>query len=114
MEVQDKPYDWCVANKTVDGKQLKVVWHVDNLNISHRNGYTVDALISNLSERYGKEAELTIHQGKVQKYLGIKLDYHKQSKVKIKMMDYLKKILEDLTNKYQRKAITPAAKHIFC
>ena len=25
------PYDPCVANKTVDGKQLTVVWHVDDL-----------------------------------------------------------------------------------
>lgn len=22
------PYDWCVANKTVDGKQCTIVWHV--------------------------------------------------------------------------------------
>ena len=29
------PYDPCVANKTVGGKQMKVFWHVDNLKVSH-------------------------------------------------------------------------------
>ena len=26
------PYDSCVANKVVDGKQMTVCWHIDNLN----------------------------------------------------------------------------------
>ena len=69
------PYNWCVTKNTVDGNQMTVVWHVDNLKISHGNGDTVDALINKLSERYGKEADLTIHQGKVHKYLGMKMDY---------------------------------------
>lgn len=29
------PYDWCVANKMIDGKQCTVVWHVNDLKISH-------------------------------------------------------------------------------
>jgi hypothetical protein len=28
------PYDWCVANKMIDGTQCTIVWHVDDL-ISH-------------------------------------------------------------------------------
>ena len=47
------------------------------------------------------------------KYLGMKLDYSEQGKVKIDMKDYLKKILDDLPDKYQGKSITPSAKHIF-
>ena len=45
------PYGWCVENKTVDGKKMTVILHVNNLNISHKNGYTVDSLINQLSER---------------------------------------------------------------
>ena len=66
-----------------------IEWHVDNLNISQKNGDSVDALIKKLSERYGKEADLTIHQGKVHEYLGMKLEYRKKGKVKIDMTDYL-------------------------
>ena len=29
------PYDPCVANKIVDGAQFTVVWHVDDLKVSH-------------------------------------------------------------------------------
>ena len=29
------PYDPCIANKTVDRKQLTVTWHVDDLKVSH-------------------------------------------------------------------------------
>ena len=29
------PYDPCVANKTVNGKQLTLLWHVDDLKVSH-------------------------------------------------------------------------------
>ena len=28
-------YDKCVANKTINGKQCTIIWHVDDLNISH-------------------------------------------------------------------------------
>ena len=29
------PYDPCIANKIVDGHQLTLQWHVDDLMISH-------------------------------------------------------------------------------
>ena len=58
---EKNPYDWCVENKTIDVKQMTVVWHADDLKISHENGDTVYALINKLSELYEKEADLTIH-----------------------------------------------------
>ena len=29
------PYDFCVANKWINGKQMTIIWHVDDLKISH-------------------------------------------------------------------------------
>ena len=29
------PYDWCIANKMIDGKECTIIWHVDDLKISH-------------------------------------------------------------------------------
>ena len=46
-------------------------------------------------------------------YLGMKLDYCEQGKVKIDIADYQKKILDDLPDKYQGRAITPTANHLF-
>ena len=31
------PYDWCVGNKSIQGSQCTVIWHVDNLKISSVN-----------------------------------------------------------------------------
>ena len=73
----------------------------------------MDVLIGKLSKRYGKEADLTINGGKVHEYLGTKLDYREQGKVKTNMTDYLKKILNDLPDKYQGRAIPPASNHLF-
>ena len=92
---------------------MTVVWHLDDLNISHKNGDTVDSLIRKISERYGKEADLTIQRGKVHGYLGMKLYYGKQGKVEIDMKDYLKRILDDLTDKYQGRDITTETNHLF-
>jgi hypothetical protein len=36
------PYDPCVTNKMVDGKQLTVAWHVDDLKASHVLSTVVD------------------------------------------------------------------------
>ena len=47
------------------------------------------------------------------KYLRMNLDYREQGKVKINMTDYLKKILDEITDKYQGKAITPAENNLF-
>ena len=40
------PYDTCVANKTVEDSQLTVLWHVDDLKVSHINKKVVDDTIA--------------------------------------------------------------------
>ena len=59
------PYDRCVANKMIGGKQCTVLWHVDDLKISHMKDEVIEDVISTLSDRYGKEAPLVVTGGKV-------------------------------------------------
>lgn len=40
------PYDWCIANKMIKGSQCTIVWHVDDLQISHKNSSVVDGMIA--------------------------------------------------------------------
>ena len=54
------PYDSCVANKIVDGKWLTIVWHVNDLKISHMAQEVVDLLIVQLNEEFGQEGPLNI------------------------------------------------------
>ena len=37
MGFEVNPYDPCVANEIVNGSQCTVVWHVDDLKVSHKD-----------------------------------------------------------------------------
>jgi len=86
------PYDHCVANKIINGKQCTIIWHVDNPKISPMDKNVVENVIKNLEKKFGKESPLVMAQGKVLEYLGMTLDYRTKGKVKISMYDYVKKI----------------------
>ena len=44
------PYDFCVANKMINGKWCTVMWHVDDLMISHVDSDVVGHLFDQLDE----------------------------------------------------------------
>ena len=46
------PYDWCVANKTVNGEQLTIVWNVEDIKISHIEANLVTDIISEVNKKY--------------------------------------------------------------
>jgi hypothetical protein len=107
------PYDACVANMTIDGYQCTVVWHVDDLKISHVSKEIVESLIKALNNRYGKLKPITVQVGKVHPYLGMTIDYSVQGKVMINMIDYIKKILDETDEIFPGTSSTPAANHLF-
>ena len=107
------PYDWCVANKQIKGKQCTLIWHVDDMKISHADRKVVDEIIRMLEEEFGKEAPLTIRRGKVHDYLGMTLDFSLDNKVQIQMEDYIKNLLSELPADMDGTATTPAAEHLF-
>jgi hypothetical protein len=39
------PYDFCGAKKTINGKQCTIIWHVDDLKISHVDLKAVTAIL---------------------------------------------------------------------
>jgi len=49
-------YDKCVANKTINGKQCTIIWHVDDLKISHVEQKVVNNIIKNLKTNLDKKA----------------------------------------------------------
>jgi hypothetical protein len=88
------PYNWCVANKNIDGSQCTIVWHVDDLKISHKKSSVVDSIIRSLKEEYGKVGELTVRRGNIHDYLGMKLDFSDAGSFVVDMEDYLDGMLE--------------------
>jgi hypothetical protein len=107
------PYDWCVANKMIDGTQCTVLWHVDDMKISNVSEQTNTDIIKLIDDEFGEEAPLTVTRGKVHDYLGMTLDYSEGGKVKIKMIDYVEKMLADMPDEMMGEAPTPAANHLF-
>ena len=56
------PYDTCVANKVIDGTQCTIVYHVDDLKISHVKQSVVQDVLKFLTDRYGKLQTVTGHR----------------------------------------------------
>ena len=48
------PYDPCVANKIINGKQFIIVWHVDDLKMSHKDSKEVTKIIQWIENKYGE------------------------------------------------------------
>ena len=106
-------YDSCVVNKMVNGKQLTVAWHVDDLKVSHVEESVLDEFIAMVEKEFGQDAPLSISHGPVQEYLGMTLDFSERDWVTIKMSDYVKTMLNDAPASMDGKAATPAAAHLF-
>ena len=65
-------YEWCCANKIIDGKQCTIVWNVDDLKISHVDPNVVTAVIADIQKEYDKNDTVTFTRGKVHNCLGMK------------------------------------------
>ena len=48
------PYDPCVANKIINGKQCTIAWYVDDTKISHPDSEVVSDIIDKIEECFGK------------------------------------------------------------
>jgi hypothetical protein len=107
------PYDSCVMNKMVNGKQSTVLWHVDDLKISHVEGSANESVLDGLNKCYGQETPLTVTRGDLHDYLGMTIDYSTKGKVVICIEDYVEEVLADLPEDMEGTATTPTADHLF-
>ncbi len=105
------PYDLYVANKVVNGKQMTVCWHVDNLKVSHCNPNQVTIFGEWLRKKYGMA--VATHQGKVHDYLSMIFDFSAKGKVMVTMVEYIKNIIRDFPEEITGIKTSPAADHLF-
>ena len=107
------PYDPCVVNKDINGKQCTVAWHVDDIKISHVDALVVDHVINLLDEEFGQESPLTVSRGTAHEYLGMHFDFAVKGEVTIDMIAYIKSVLAEMPEEMKGKAPSPAAAHLF-
>jgi hypothetical protein len=110
MGFELNPYDTCVANKMIDGKQCTIAWFVDDNKISHVDSKVVSHVIEKIEERFGK---MTVTRGKEHVFLGMDISFHDDGTVNIKMKDYIKEAITDFEDDISRTAATPARKNLF-
>ncbi len=86
-----------------------VLWHVDDLKISHKDASVTTKFIEWLSTKY---KGLTIHWGKTNDYLGMDLDYSIPGVLTVSMIKYTKAIIDEFPDTIMSSAATPAADHL--
>ena len=112
------PYDSCVANKMVDGSLLTILWHVDDLKISHANEDVVTDVIEWIRKRYetlpGDCGTMKVVTGKEHDFLGVHFDFRSNGKVIISMIPYILDLIDQFPDdhKYSKRS-TPASTSLF-
>jgi hypothetical protein len=86
------PYDPCVFNKEVNGKQCTICVHVDDLKISCEDESAIDAVCDGLRLLY---KSINIATGERLDYLGMELDYSVQGEVSISMQSMVEQIVDE-------------------
>ena len=80
------PYDRCVANKEINGKQCTIVWYVDDNKVSHVDLQVVTDVIDLMKSHF---RELTVTRGKKHRFLGMNIEINKDRKIGIEMKEQL-------------------------
>ena len=55
VEFTINPYDPCMANKEIKGKQMMIAWHVDDLKIFHVDASEAEKMVKHLKSVYGQK-----------------------------------------------------------
>jgi hypothetical protein len=106
------PYDPCVANRiSKSGKQQTVLWHVDDLMMSHVEPGENTKLLEYLTDIYGEK--MTITRGSHHRYLGMDMDFSKRGILGISMVKYIDEVLEEFPELITKTSRTPHTNNLF-
>ena len=96
------PYDLCVANKMIDGKQCTILWHVNDIKI-----------MKQIEARFGKEAPLTVTRGPVHEYLGMTIDFSRPGTVQFHMKAFIDDLIAETPPELLKgMAASPGGQHL--
>jgi hypothetical protein len=105
------PYNQCVANCQIDGKQCTIGWYVDDTKISHEDPAIVSMIISRLEASFGK---MTVVRGNKHVFLGMNITYNQEARTAtIGMRHYLTKAISESGLSITKTASSPATKDLF-
>ena len=85
------PYDRCVANKVIDGKQCTIVWYVDDNKVSHKDKKVVTRVIDLMKYHFG---DLTVSRGNKYRFLGMSIAVNEEKNLEIEMKNQLLNVID--------------------
>ena len=88
------PYDSCVCNCCVKGKQHTVRFHVDDILLSHEDEKVNDDFHQWLNKTFGKLKELTTSRGKVNTFLSTELNFSDPGKLGVKQTTHVQDMID--------------------
>ena len=95
----------------VNGSQFTVVWHVDDLKLSHKDPKVVTKMIRYLKGLYerlpnGEIKEMSVQRGSKLDYLGMKFDLSVKGEVSITMPHHVEKAIKEFPGKLRNKGLS--------
>ena len=79
----------------VNGEQLTICWHVDDLKSSHIDPKVNNEFLLWIEDMFGQLSKVKMTQGPLHDYLGMTLDYSVPGQVSINMSHYAKKMVKE-------------------
>ena len=108
------PYDPCVANKTINTKQCTILWHVDDIKMSHVSQDVLESIMKWIEARFGKEAPLTVMRGPVHEYLGMTIDFSSPGMVRFHMKAFIDDLIAETPYELLKgMPASPGGQHLF-
>ena len=104
------PYDRCVANKVINGKQCTIVFYVDDNKISHVDPDVVSEVLEILKGHFG---DLTVTRGNKHNVLGMDLTFSEDKTIKIEMKKMLQETIDMVDDDLNENVSSPATRRIF-
>ena len=91
MGFKINPYEKCIANKEINGKQCTLAWYVDDNKDLHEDTEVVTQVISEI-ETYWEG--LAVHRGKQLTFLGMDIEFNDDKTASISTPEYIDEAIE--------------------
>lgn len=104
------PYDPCMCNKMIRGKQMTIVWHVGDLKILHFDTRAVNKMVAWLNEQY---LAAMVTRSKKHKYLSMEFDFSTAGEVKVGMDAFIAGAIDAFPEEVFNTTPTLAGNHLF-
>ena len=103
-------YEPCVLNAMMNDIQVTITLHVDDLLVSSVSQENVDTVVKFMQSKFEK---ITVHTGKVLKYLGMLFDFSRDGEVTVSMDHYIEDVLMQWNSEVKGASTTPATGVLF-